>query len=66
MKKPVPLLRTKKEISSTPSVFDHGIDIIGEDEEPEMFRIKFKKKNVPEHPYCTNWPVSKKEENENV
>ena len=52
----------------TPSAFDHGIDVIGdewedlEDEEPAMpSLIKFKEKHVPEHPYCTNWPVSKEE-----
>ena len=42
LKKSVPPLRTKKEITFTPSVFDHGVDIIGdewedlEDEEPAM------------------------------
>ena len=50
-------------------IVDHGIDIIGdewddEDEEPEM---EYEQKYVPEHPYCTNWPVNKrKEKNENV
>jgi hypothetical protein len=68
LKKSVPPLRTKKEIIFTPSAFDHNIDIIGdewedlEDEEPAMpSLIKFKEKHVPEHPYCTNWPVSKEE-----
>ncbi len=37
-----------------------------EDEEPEMPKTEYEKKNVPEHPYCTNWPVSKKEKNENI
>ncbi len=52
----------------TPSVFDHGIDIIGDewDEEIENPEIEYKEKHVPEHPYCTNWPVSKKEKNENI
>ena len=27
---------------------------------------EYEKRNDPEHPYCTNWPVSKKEKNENV
>ena len=26
--------------------------------------IKLVKRHVPEHPYCTNWPMTKKEENE--
>ena len=26
--------------------------------------IKFVKRQIPEHPYCTNWPMSEKEENE--
>ena len=57
----------------TPPAFDHGVDIIGdewedlEDEEPAMpSLIKFKEKHVPENPYCTNWPVSNKEKNENI
>ncbi len=37
-----------------------------ENEEPEMPKTEYEKKNVPEHPYCTNWPVSKKEKNENI
>ena len=55
---------------------DHGIDIIGdESEEPEeeeveeIFnkiiplpkKIPMEKKIVPEHPYCTNWPVGDKD-----
>jgi hypothetical protein len=68
LKKSVPPSRTKKEIMFTPSVFDHGIDIIGDewDEEIENPEIEYKEKHVPEHPYCTNWPVSKKEKNENI
>ena len=28
---------------------------------------KYEKRNDPEHPYCTNWPVSKKEKkDENI
>lgn len=28
---------------------------------------KYEKKHVPEHPYCTNWPVNKKKgENEKI
>ena len=56
-----------------PSV-DHGVDIIGDEwEDPEeeeesteetLERIlpipKMEKKIVPEHPYCTNWPVGEK------
>ena len=52
---------------------DHGVDIIGDEwdepeEEPEMSpKIKMEKRYVPEHPYCTNWPVTgRKEEDENV
>ena len=26
--------------------------------------IKLVKRHVPEHPYCTNWPMTKEEENE--
>ena len=33
-----------------------------EDEEPEMPKTEYEKKNVPEHPYCTNWPVNKEKE----
>ena len=55
-----------------PSV-DHGVDILGDEwEEPEeeesteetLEKIlpipKMEKKIVPEHPYCTNWPVGEK------
>ena len=37
-----------------------------ENEEPEMPETEYEEKHVPEHPYCTNWPVSKKEKNENI
>ena len=62
---------------------DHGVDIIGdewEDDEwenneintdalqnDEDWKEEYEKRNVPEHPYCTNWPVNKKKgENEKV
>ncbi len=38
-----------------------------EEEEPEMPEAEYEEKHVPEHPYCTNWPVSKKEKkDENI
>ena len=37
-----------------------------EDEETEMPETEYEEKHDPEHPYCTNWPVSKKEKNENI
>ena len=37
-----------------------------DDEEIENPETEYEEKHVPEHPYCTNWPVSKKEKNENV
>ena len=39
-----------------------------DDEEPEMSETEYEEKHVPEHPYCTNWPVNKKKEkkDENV
>ena len=53
---------------------DHGVDIIGDEwEEPEEVekilddmlpipeKIPMEKKIVPEHPYCTNWPVGDKD-----
>ena len=72
----MPPLRPKTDTPFTPSVFDHGIDIIGDEwgdpeEEKEsteetIERIlpipKMEKKYVPEHPYCTNWPVADKKE----
>ena len=61
------------------SIVDHGIDIIqlcdiigdewdDEDEESEMPKMEYEQKYVPEHPYCTNWPVTRKKEkkDENV
>ena len=52
---------------------DHGVDIIGDEwddpeEDPEMPpEIKLEKRYVPEHPYCTNWPVSsRKEKDEDI
>jgi hypothetical protein len=52
---------------------DHGVDIIGDEwddpeEEPEMPpKIKMEKRYDPVHPYCTNWPMSnRKEEDENI
>ena len=58
-------------IPPTLPTVDHGIDIIGdewdeEDEEPEMPKEEYEQRNDPEHPYCTNWPVSNKEKNENI
>ena len=39
----------------------------GEDnKEIENPETEYEEKHVPEHPYCTNWPVSKKEKNENI
>ena len=32
----------------------------------EDWKKEYEKRNDPEHPYCTNWPVSKKEKNENI
>ena len=44
------------------------VDDDEEDEEPEMPETEYEEKHVPEHPYCTNWPVNKKKEkkNENI
>ena len=49
-----------------PSV-DHGVDIVGDEwedseEEPELPKMEYEKKYVPEHPYCTNWPVTNRKE----
>ena len=54
-------------------LIDHGIDIIGDewDEEDESEEIntdilqneedwEFEKRDDPDHPYCTNWPLNKK------
>ena len=39
-----------------------------DDEEIENPETEYEEKHVPEHPYCTNWPVNKKKEikDENV
>lgn len=38
-----------------------------EDDEPEMSPIiKYEKRYMSEHPYCTNWPTSREEKNENI
>ena len=39
-----------------------------ENEELEMPKTEYEKKIVPDHPYCTNWPLNKKKEkkDENV
>ena len=38
-----------------------------EDDEPEMSStVKYEKKYISEHPYCTNWPTSREEKNENI
>ena len=34
--------------------------------EEDCEKKEYEKRNDPEHPYCTNWPVSKKEKNENI
>ena len=51
-------------------IVDHGIDIIGDewdDPEDEESEMEYEQKYVPEHPYCTNWPVNKrKEKNEDI
>ena len=36
------------------------------DEEIEKSETEYEEKHDPEHPYCTNWPVSKKEKNEDI
>ena len=37
------------------------IEIKEDEDKPHMPQgIELEKKFVPEHPYCTNWPVSKK------
>jgi hypothetical protein len=38
------------------------------EDEPEMGYEKpeYEQRYVPEHPYCTNWPVSKEKENEKI
>ena len=58
----------------TQSVFGQDIDTMRneeehpEDEEPAMPpNMEMEKRHDPVHPYCTNWPVTKKKEkNENI
>ena len=48
------------------SKVDHKEDVVDKEESTEetlqnILPIpKMGKKNVPEHPYCTNWPVGEK------
>ena len=64
----MPPLRPKTDTPFIPSVFGQDIDTIRneekhpEDEEPEMPKMEYEKKYVPEHPYCTNWPVTNRKE----
>ena len=39
-----------------------------DDEEIEKSETEYEEKHVPDHPYCTNWPMNKKKEkkDENV
>ena len=38
-----------------------------DDEEIENPETEYEEKHVPEHPYCTNWPVTnRKEKNEDI
>ena len=39
-------------------------DVLQNEEDWE--KKEYEKRNDPELPYCTNWPVSKKEKNENI
>ncbi len=59
-----------------PSQVDHGVDVVGDEWEEEEESTeetlqnilpipKMEKKIVPEHPYCTNWPVGEKK-NEDI
>ena len=59
-----------------PSKVDHGVDVVGDEGEEEKESTeetlqnilpipKMEKKIVPEHPYCTNWPVGEKK-NEDI
>ena len=57
---------------------DHGVDIIGDEwdseevntnalQNKEDWKKEYEKRNDPDHPYCTNWPMNKKKEkDENV
>ena len=55
---------------------DHGVDVVDDEWEEEEESTeetlqnilpipKMEKKIVPEHPYCTNWPVGEKK-NEDI
>ena len=49
-------------------IVDHGVDILGdewEDEEDDPV-MEYEQRNDPDHPYCTNWPVNKKGEDEKI
>ena len=59
-----------------PSKVDHGVDVVDDEWEEEEESTeetlqnilpipKMEKKIVPEHPYCTNWPVGEKK-NEDI
>jgi len=41
-----------------------------EGHEPQLgydhFEDEYEQRNDPEHPYCTNWPVSKEKTNEKI
>ena len=43
-------------------IVDHGVDIIGDEWEDEEEDPEMEKRFDPDHPYCTNWPVTKKKE----
>ena len=45
---------------------DHGVDILGDECEDEEDDTEMEKRFDPEHPYCTNWPVTKKGEDEKI
>ena len=58
-----------------PSKVDHGVDVVDDEWEEEEESTeetlqnilpipKMEKKIVPEHPYCTNWPVTNRKEKE--
>ena len=57
--------------NSLPQV-DQGVDVVDDEEESTEGILqnilpipKMEKKIVPEHPYCTNWPVGEKK-NEDI
>ena len=48
-----------------PSKVDHKEDVVDDESTEETLQNilpipKMEKKIVPEHPYCTNWPVGEK------